>query len=182
MFDTLLLFFLPLIFTMFSATFGQRGSGPQDGESLETADTALGTRAAETAGKQEVSRNINKGAWLIGGGAGCIVSCIIGVLLGILIGGLIDPTVPSDFMPMLNTGALIGGMIGLVLGMLAPFIWIYCVVPHPPEQSLVGKSPEYAAAYTAAYRSKLRWTRILFASTGIPIVLIGASVILTIAS
>jgi hypothetical protein len=52
----------------------------------------------------------------------------------------------------------LGGVIGLILS--------YYLLPNPPQASLLGKSPEYVAAYTDAYKLKAKSIQTKKAWTG----------------
>lgn len=54
------------------------------------------------------------------------------------------------------------GCLGGILGYGAA----YLITPNPPTQPLLGKSPEYVAAYTDAYRAKAKKIQTSKAMTG----------------
>ncbi len=51
-----------------------------------------------------------------------------------------------------NTACVAAGAGCGVFGIGAAYVWDY----QPPADSLIGKSPEYVAMYTRAYREKMR--------------------------
>ena len=107
---------------------------------------------AETDAHKDVNRDMKESLWflsgLVGSSAGAISGCASGGLAGYLIGGFLPDDVPA----VESCG--IGGI--LLFGILAVPISVH-LYPHsprlPPER-LLGKTPEYVAAYTQAYRSK----------------------------
>ena len=57
----------------------------------------------------------------------------------------------------LGVGCLLG-WVGLLIG--------YLVQPSPPATALMGKSPEYVAAYTEAYKEKMKSLQTKYALVG----------------
>ena len=53
-------------------------------------------------------------------------------------------------------GGCVGGGVGSCVGGGATVILAYAVEPSPPAARLLGKSPEYVAIYTNAYREKAK--------------------------
>ena len=152
-----------------SVSFGQQHSGQKDGGAAPPS-VKFGELEAEIAGKQDASRDINKLFWA-GAGIGLWVPS---VLICIVIGGLVSETLsPSDPLFILPLSGIFGMGIGLIVGTLAPFIGIFFYAPSPPDEPLVGKPPEYVAAYTKAYQSKARGTRLTCAAAGMGATLVG---------
>ena len=109
---------------------------------------------AEADAHKDVNYDMKESLWfalgLVGGSAGLVTGCASGILGGILIGDF--DILPDDVPPVESCG--IGGI--LVVGILAVpvCVHLYPHSPSPPPERLLGKSPEYVAAYTQAYRSK----------------------------
>ena len=102
---------------------------------------------------RDVDRDMRESLWflagLVGSSAGAVTGCASGILAGYLIGDLLPDDIPTI------EGCGIGGV--LLFGILAAPICVY-LYPHspsPPLERLLGKTPEYVAAYTQAYRSKV---------------------------
>ena len=103
---------------------------------------------------RDVNRDMRESLWflsgLVGGSAGAVTGCASGILGGLLIG---DFDILPDGVPPVASCS-IGGI--LLFGVLAVPICVhlYPHSPRPPSERLLGKTPEYVAAYTHAYRSK----------------------------
>lgn len=152
-----------LLCVMPSVTFGQQDSGQKEGGAAGQA-VKFGELEAKTAGNQDASRDINKLFWL---GVGVAI-CVLSVPICMLIGGILSERfAPTDPIFMIPASGLFGAGIGLIVGILAPFIGLYFYAPSPPDPPLVGKPPEYVEAYTKAYRSKARGMRLTFAAAGV---------------
>lgn len=152
-----------LIYVMPSVAFGQQHSGQKDGGAAEKA-VKPGELEAQTAGKQDASRDVNKLFWL---GAGFGIWAL-SVLICMIIGGVISENLaPTDSVLILPAHGFFGAGIGLIVGTLIAFIGIYCYAPSPPDPPLAEKPPEYVESYTKAYQSKARWTRLTFAAAGV---------------
>ena len=101
---------------------------------------------------RDVNRDMRESLWflsgLVGSSAGAISGCASGVLAGYLIGNFLPDDIPTI------EGCGIGGV--LLFGILAAptCVHLYPHSPRPPPERLLGKTPEYVAAYTQAYRSK----------------------------
>lgn len=115
-------------------------------------------QAAQAQAKADAHKDVNhdmrESLWflsgLVGSSAGAISGCASGILGGILIA---DSDILPDDMPAVES-CTIGGI--LLFGILAvPIsVHLYPHSPRPPPERLLGKTPEYVAAYTQAYRSK----------------------------
>ena len=112
---------------------------------------------AEADAHRDINHDMKKSLWftlgLVGSSAGTFIGCVSGILGGILIGDFDSIFfLPDDVPPVESCG--IGGI--LLLGVLAVPIGVhmYPHSPSPPPERLLGKTPEYVAAYTQAYRSK----------------------------
>ena len=109
---------------------------------------------AEADAHKDIKRDMKESLWftagLIGSSVGTVTGCVSGILGGILIGDF--NILPNDIPPVESCG--IGGV--LLFGILAVPIGVhlYPHSPRPPPERLLGKTPEYVAAYTQAYRSK----------------------------
>lgn len=152
-----------LLCVMPSVTFGQQDSGQKEGGAAGQA-VKFGELEAKTAGNQDASRDINKLFWSGVGVAICVLSVPICMGIGGRLGEHFSPTDPIFIFPI---SGLFGAGIGLIVGILAPFIGLYFYAPSPPDPPLVGKPPEYVEAYTKAYRSKARGMRLTFAAAGV---------------
>lgn len=152
-----------LLCVMPSVSFGQQDSGQKEGGAAGPA-VKFGELEAKTVGEQNASRDINKLFWLGAGVAICVLSVPICMGIGGRLSEHFSPTDPIFIFPI---SGLLGAGVGLIVGILAPFIGIYFYAPNPPDQPLVGKPPEYVEAYTKAYRSKARGTRLTFAAAGV---------------
>ena len=102
---------------------------------------------------RDVNRDMRESFWflagLVGSSAGTFTGCASGILAGYLMGDFLPDDIPTI------EGCGIGGV--LLFGILAAPICVhlYPHSPHPPPKRLLGKTPEYVAAYTQAYRSKV---------------------------
>ena len=168
-----------LLCVMPSVTFGQQDSGQKAGG---TADPAVkfGELEAKADAEQDARRDIHKFRWLGAGVAICVISVPICMLIGGIIGEIIAPSDGIFILPI--EGGLTGAGIGLIVGILLPFIGICCYAPSPPDEPLVEKPSEYVEAYTKAYRSKARGTRLKFAAAGVGATLVGGVAILVLRS
>ena len=103
---------------------------------------------------RDVNRDMRESLWFLSGLVGSSVGTVTGCLSGIL-GGILmeDFNILPDDVPALESCGL--GSI-LLFGILAvPIsVHLYPHSPRPPPERLLGKTPEYVAAYTQAYRSK----------------------------
>ena len=112
---------------------------------------SIQTQAKADAHK-DVNRDMRESLWflsgLVGSSAGAISGCASGGLVGFLIEDFLSDDVPAV------DSCSIGGI--LLFGVLAAPICVhlYPHSPRPPPEPLLGKTPEYVAAYTQAYRSK----------------------------
>lgn len=128
-----------LIFSMMPVSFAQQQS-PQ--------------AKAKADAHRDVNRDMKEILWftagLVGSSVGTVTGCLSGVLGGMLIGDF--NILPNDVPPVESCG--LGGI--LLFGILAvPIsVHLYPHTPRPPPERLLGKTPEYVAAYTQAYRSK----------------------------
>lgn len=167
-----------LICVMPGVTFGQQPSGQKEGGAADPA-VKFGEREAKTAAEQDARRDVNKLFWAGAGVAIWVLSFLICVCIGIVVVRVFGrPDTDSlAWIFHLASGFIVVG-IGIVVGFLAPFIAIYFYAPSPPNAPLVGKPPEYVEAYTKAYRSKARWTRLTFAAAGVGgVILCGVAVL-----
>ncbi len=128
-----------LLFNMMPVSLAQ-----QNDAQAQTKADALG----------DVKRDMKESLWftlgLVGSSAGTVTGCASGVLVALLIDFDLIPIVPDA--P--DIGCVLAGTI--LFGVLAVPISVY-MYPHspsPPPERLLGKTPEYVAAYTQAYRSK----------------------------
>jgi hypothetical protein len=64
-----------------------------------------------------------------------------------------------------GSGSAVWGLAGCFLGCIGIVI-AYLVKPSPPASSLIGKSSEYTAAYTEAYKAKAAKNNALWAAGG----------------
>lgn len=128
-----------LIFSMMPVSFAQQ-------QSLQA--------EAKADAHRDVNRDMKEILWftagLVGSSVGTVTGCLSGVLGGMLIGDF--NILPNDVPPVESCG--LGGI--LLFGILAvPIsVHLYPHTPRPPPERLLGKTPEYVAAYTQAYRSK----------------------------
>lgn len=128
-----------LIFSMMPASLAQQ-------QSLQA--------EAEADAHRDVNRDMRESLWftagLVGSSVGAVTGCLSGVLAGILIE---DFNILPDDVPAVDSCGL--GSI-LLFGILAvPIsVHLYPHTPRPPPERLLGKTPEYVATYTQAYRSK----------------------------
>ena len=60
----------------------------------------------------------------------------------------------------------VGMVVGFVVGVLVPLIWIGAYEPNLPPERFIGKSPEYIDHYTDAYRKKSQSIRMGAAVVG----------------
>ena len=170
MFHTLII--LTIVLT-FSAPFSALA---QQNRTQTTAEIDAGLLAAKAA-EQDAGRDINKLLWFGAGIAICCIGGTIGGLTGALVGNLIDPVKVEEstglgfapyFVPDTSGGGAlaIGTGVGLVAGVLVPFIGISRYQSNPPAERLLGKSPEYVESYTNAYKVKARSLRTSMAVAG----------------
>jgi hypothetical protein len=128
-----------LIFSMMPVSFAQQ-------QSLQA--------EAEADAHRDVNRDMRESLWflsgLVGSSVGAVTGCASGVLGGIL---MEDFNILPDDVPAVESCGL--GSI-LLFGILAvPIsVHLYPHSPRPPPERLLGKTPEYVATYTQAYRSK----------------------------
>ena len=128
-----------LIFSMMPVSFAQQ-------QSLQA--------EAEADAHRDVNRDMRESLWfmsgLVGSSVGAVTGCLSGILGGMLIGDF--NILPNDVPPVESCG--LGGI--LLFGILAvPIsVHLYPHTPRPPPERLLGKTPEYVATYTQAYRSK----------------------------
>ena len=128
-----------LIFSMMPVSFAQQ-------QSLQA--------QAEADAHRDVNRDMRESLWftagLVGSSVGAVTGCLSGILGGMLIGDF--NILPNDVPPVESCG--LGGI--LLFGILAvPIsVHLYPHTPRPPPERLLGKTPEYVATYTQAYRSK----------------------------
>ena len=111
-------------------------------QNVVSAKTANGTGSdgntvileAKAAAEQDASRDVNKLVWF---GAGVAVPTVglAGALAGCLVGSIINPQTDDFFgIPGTNTEMEVGMVVGFVVGVLAPLIWIGAYKPNlPPE-------------------------------------------------
>ena len=122
---------------------------------------------AEVSAERDASNDINEYLWF---GAGVGVSAVavpLGIIGGCVVGESIAPSEPLAFLFIPNgEGAIIGSLVGGVVAGLIPAYWIYTYESHLPPERLLGKSPEYVASYTDAYRSKARSIRRKWGAAG----------------
>ncbi len=180
MFHTLFFSIAVLICVLLPVTFAQQPSRDRDSGAAAEHDEKLDRDSAKADAEQDARRNIHKFRWLGAGVAICVISVPICMLIGGIIGEIIAPSDGIFILPI--EGGIVGIGIGLIVGILLPFIGIYCYAPDPPAQPLVEKSPEYVEVYTKAYQSKARWTRLTFAATGVGATLVGGVAILVLRS
>ena len=106
---------------------------------------------AEADAYRDVNRDMRESLWflagLVGSSAGAVTGCASGGLAGYLMGDFLLDDIPTI------EACGIGGV--LLFGILAAPICVhlYPHSPRPPPERLLGKTPEYVAAYTQAYRS-----------------------------
>ena len=109
---------------------------------------------AEADAHRDVSRDMKGGLWftlgLVGSSAGTVTGCASGLLVALLIDFDIIGFVPGT--P--DTSCALAGT--FLFGVLAVPICVhlYPHSPSPPPERLLGKTPEYVAVYTQAYRAK----------------------------
>jgi len=78
--------------------------------------------------------------------------------------------------PLWFVAGCLGGIIGLVVA--------YAIEPSPPATKLLGKSPEYTAAYTDAYKATAKsvQTRMAWTGCGVAAALYAVYIILVVAA
>ena len=101
---------------------------------------------------------------------GCL-GCIFGSELASR--GAIVSSESTDGLTGFGTGVsdacsilFVGGGIGCIIGNSIPMIPVYFYPISPPPERLIGKTPEYVASYTNAYKTKTEQLRIKAASIG----------------
>ena len=121
--------------------------------------------------KVDAEADMSSDTWFLLGAMaplGCLTGCAVGTAIDARFGS-------SDFFSYLlylpspsnaqGYGACIGGVVGLsmfpVASVLRP------VIPAP--ERLLGKSPEYVSAYTAAYEQQIRSARLRSAAAGVAV-------------
>ena len=127
-----------LIFSMMPVSFAQQSLQAQ----------------AKADAYRDVNRDMRESLWFLSGLVGSSVGTVTGCLSGILGGMLIaDFNILPDDVPTVESCGL--GSI-LLFGILAVpvSVHLYPHTPRPPPERLLGKTPEYVATYTQAYRSK----------------------------
>ncbi len=128
-----------LIFSMMPVSFAQQ-------QSIQA--------QAEVDAHRDVNRDMRESLWFLSGLVGSSIGAVTGCLSGILGGMLMeDFNILPDDVPAVESCGL--GSI-LLFGILAvPIsVHLYPHTPRPPPERLLGKTPEYVATYTQAYRSK----------------------------
>ena len=111
---------------------------------------------AEADAHRDINRDMRESLWflagVVGSSVGAITGCASGILGGYLIGDF-NGILPDDILTIEGCG--IAGI--LLFGVLAVpvCVHLYPHSPTPPPKRLLGKTPEYVAAYTQAYRSKV---------------------------
>ena len=103
---------------------------------------------------RDVNRDMRESLWFMSGLGGSSAGAFTGYASGVFLGCLVEEfnILPDGVSLADNCG--IGGF--LLFGVLAvPLcVHLYPHSPRPPSERLLGKPPEYVAAYTHAYRSK----------------------------
>ena len=111
---------------------------------------------AETDAHADIKHDMKESLWftagLVGSSAGTVTGCASGALVGLLISSEThcisaisdDPTESCSI-----AGAILFGVLAVPIS-----VHLYPHSPTPPPERLLGKPPEYVAAYTHAYRVK----------------------------
>lgn len=111
---------------------------------------------AETDAHTDIKHDMKEILWftagLVGSSAGTVTGCASGGLVGLLISSETN-CISAIFDDPIESCSIAGT---ILFGVLAVPICVH-LYPHsptPPPERLLGKPPEYVAAYTHAYRSK----------------------------
>ena len=166
MFNFFAVLIIGLIFSVPFTTLAQQNAGTTTGPDADT--VSLNAKAAA---KQDVRNDFKRLLW-VGVGAVGIVCCAVGTVVGIRVGSMLDP-VDTGLLFVTSTGENIGGLTGAGIGISAPLIGIYGYPVHPPSERLIGKSPEYVAAYTDVYQETTRSQRTKSAAAGAGLGIVG---------
>ena len=103
--------------------------------------------------------------WFLLGGVGSTMGCFFGCAAGSLL-ARVNPGYTSEFLSGTQlhfafTGATLFGVFAVPAA-----VFVYPHNPTPPPERLLGKSPEYVAAYTHAYKSRTALLRKIFVTAG----------------
>jgi hypothetical protein len=123
---------------------------------------SLAQQSPQAEAETDASADMSKDKWfmlgVMGSTAGCLLGCVGGSLLG--------KTVFSNESRNSQMNCVLAGSV--LLGVCAVPIGVQ-IYPHnvmPPPERLLGKSPEYIAAYTHAYKSRAGLLRKIFVTAG----------------
>ena len=169
MFNFFTVLIIGLMFSPSFNTLAQQKAGTTTGPDADTVSLN-----AKTAAKQDASNNFKRLLWVGVGAVVGIVGCAVGIIAGIRVGSMLDPVdTPGTLFFETSTGEEIGCLTGGAVGILAPLIGIYRYPVHLPSERLIGKSPEYVAAYTDAYQETTRSQRTKSAAAGACLGIVG---------
>ena len=107
----------------------------------------------------DASADISKADWFMLGGWGSALGCFLGCAGGCFLGGLLPHNGTQEDFALAGT---------ILLGVCAVPTTVF-IYPHnvtPPPERLLGKSPEYIATYTQAYKSRTTLLRKIFVTAG----------------
>ena len=167
MFHFFTVLIIGLIFSLPFTTLAQQNAGTT---TYPDADPV--SLNAKAAAKQDASNDSKRLLWVgVGAGVG-IVGCAVGTVVGIRVGSMLDP-VDTGLLFVNSTGENTGCLMGAGIGIFAPLMGIYRYPVHPPSERLIGKSPEYVAAYTDAYQETTRSQRTKSAAAGAGLGIVG---------
>ena len=109
---------------------------------------------AEADAQRDIKHDMKESLWfaagLVSSGVGTVTGCASGGLVGILTED--SNILPGNVPPVEScsiAGAILFGILAVPIS-----VHLYPHSPRPPPERLLGKTPEYVAAYTQAYRSK----------------------------
>ena len=108
---------------------------------------------AEADALRDVNRDMKESLWfalgLVGSSVGTVTGCVSGILGGFLM-DLDSLYFGADPVTVCGlTGTIVFGVLAVPIS-----VHMYPHSPSPPSERFLGKTPEYVAAYTQAYRSK----------------------------
>ena len=121
---------------------------------------------AKVEAEQDATRDVNKLLWFGSGIGIAVIGSAIGACGGCVVGSILNPEM-DPYVPLPNTEQVLGTFVGSAIGAFAPLIGINNYRSNPPPKRLIGKSPEYVAAYTDAYIQKTRAIRTRSAGAGV---------------
>ena len=118
--------------------------------------------AVQVQAESDASADMSKDKWFMLGVSGSLAGCILGCIGGSLLGRAMSSNESR------NRQRYFGLAGAVLLGGCATPIGVH-MYPHkvtPPPERLLGKSPEYIAAYTEAYQSRTVLLRKIFVTAG----------------